>query len=401
MSFLFFLGRNARWLGAAFVLTAFSGFGQTFFISLSAGDLRQAFGLSHGELGSLYMLATLGSALTLPTLGRTLDRFTVPQVAAGVMLALGGFCLLMALTPHVAVLAAALYGLRLFGQGMMSNTAMTATGRWFDAQRGRAVAVVGLGYPASEALLPITFVTLSALIGWRQTWGLAAAVMVLAVLPLVLLLLRKERVQQAQDLARTGTAPRNWSRADVLRDPLFYVVSAGVLAPPFIATAILFHQVYLSELRGWPKELFALAFMVMSATAVLSSLVLGGLIDRFSARALMPFMLVPLTAGCIVLALVHQPAGVFAFMALLGLSNGFVATFTGALWPELYGTAHLGAIRSVVFAVMVFASALGPGLTGWLIDLSVPFDLQILGMGLYCLAMIGALTAASRILKRR
>ncbi|WP_439527300.1 MFS transporter [Pannonibacter sp.] len=401
MSFLSFLGSNARWLGAAFLLTAFSGFGQTFFISLSAGDLRAAFGLSHGELGSLYMLATLGSALTLPTLGRTLDRFSVLQVAAAVILTLAGFCLAMALVPNAIVLVIVIYGLRLFGQGMMLNTAMTATGRWFEAQRGRAVSVVGLGYPVSEALLPITFVTISALVGWRQTWGLAALVLVFAVLPLVLQLLSKERVPKGQDLGRSSTARRNWNRAEVLKDPLFYVVTAGVLAPPFIATAILFHQVYLTELRGWPKELFALAFMVMSATAVISSLVLGGLIDRFTARALLPFMLVPLTAGCVVLALVHQPAGVYLFMALLGLSNGFVATFIGALWPELYGTAHLGAIRSVVFAVMVFASALGPGLTGWLIDLGVPFDLQILGMGLYCLAMIGALTAAARTLKRR
>lgn len=169
MSFLSFLGSNARWLGAAFLLTAFSGFGQTFFISLSAGDLRQTFGLSHGELGSLYMLATLGSALTLPALGRTLDRFSVLQVAAAVILTLAGFCLAMALVPNAIVLVIVIYGLRLFGQGMMSNTAMTATGRWFEAQRGRAVSVVGLGYPVSEALLPITFVTISALVGWRQT----------------------------------------------------------------------------------------------------------------------------------------------------------------------------------------------------------------------------------------
>jgi len=39
------------------------------------------------------------------------------------------------------MLVIAIYLLRLAGQGMMSHTAMTAMGRWFVAERGRAVAV--------------------------------------------------------------------------------------------------------------------------------------------------------------------------------------------------------------------------------------------------------------------
>ncbi|WP_186415436.1 MFS transporter [Pannonibacter sp. P2PFMT1] len=396
-----FLSCNARWLGAAFLMTAFSGFGQTFFISLSAGDVRAELDLSNGAFGSLYMAATLGSALTLPTLGRVLDRFSVAQVAAGVMVMLGLFCSLMASATSIWMVGLALYGLRLFGQGMMSNTAMTAAGRWFDAQRGRAVAVIGLGFPASEAIMPVTFVAIMTSFGWRQGWWVAVAVMLALVLPIVLLLLRKERVPVNTAMDVKVVERRHWTRAEVLRDPMFYLVSAGVLAPPFIVTAVLFHQAYLVDLRGWTRELFATAFIVMSASAVLSSLVLGQLIDRFTARRILPFMLVPLACGTAVLALVHAPYAPFIFMALIGLSNGFVATFTGALWPELYGTRHLGAVRSVVFAFMVFASALGPGLAGWLIDFGVPYDGQILGFSLYCVVMTAALASASRVLLKR
>lgn len=396
-----FLSGNARWLGAAFLMTAFSGFGQTFFISLSAGDVRAELDLSNGAFGSLYMAATLGSALTLPTLGRVLDRFSVAQVAAGVMVMLGLFCALMASATSIWMAGIALYGLRLFGQGMMSNTAMTAAGRWFDAQRGRAVAVIGLGFPASEAIMPVTFVAIMTSFGWRQGWWVAVAVMLALVLPIVLLLLRKERVPVNTAMDVKVVVRRHWTRAEVLRDPMFYLVSAGVLAPPFIVTAVLFHQAYLVDLRGWTRELFATAFIVMSASAVLSSLVLGQLIDRFTARRILPFMLVPLACGTAVLALVHAPYAPFIFMALIGLSNGFVATFTGALWPELYGTRHLGAVRSVVFAFMVFASALGPGLAGWLIDFGVPYDGQILGFSLYCVVMTAALASASRVLLKR
>src|SRR3546814_5720602 len=72
-----FIGENARWLAGGFLLTMFSSFGQPFFIGLSGNAIRSAFHLSGGAFGGLYMLttlATLASAMTLPWLGRTLDR---------------------------------------------------------------------------------------------------------------------------------------------------------------------------------------------------------------------------------------------------------------------------------------------------------------------------------------
>ena len=47
---------------------------------------------------------------------------------------------------------------------------------------------------------------------------------------------------------------------------------------------------------------------------------------------------------------------------------------------------------------MVFSTALGPGLTGALIDLGVPLTLQLLGMSLWCLiACLVLAWAAPRI----
>ena len=401
MAFFAFLRANFRWLLAGFLLTAFSGFGQTFFIGLSAGSVRSEFGLSHGEFGTLYMAATLASAMSLPWVGRSLDRYPIPRVAAAVMVLLAVFCIAMAGVSSVAMLFFVIFGLRLFGQGMMSNTSMTAVGRWFDAQRGRAVSIAGLGFPVAEATLPISFVALSSAFGWRVTWLMAAAALIAFALPVILALLRRERTpQNMADGQRPGQV-RHWTRSEVLRDPAFWVMAAGVLAPPFIATAVLFHQVYLVDLRGWTLELFASAFAVMSVTAVISSLILGALIDRYSARALLPFMLLPLSAACLVLGLIHQTWAAFLFMALMGVSNGFMATLIGALWPEVYGTRYLGAVRSVVFALMVLSSAIGPGLVGWLIDLEVSFDRQMMGMAAYCIAMTGSLTLVARHVHRR
>ena len=152
-----FLKANARWVVGGFLLTMFSSFGQTFFIGLSGEELRDKFDLTDGQFGLIYMLATLASALTLTRLGRVLDYMPGWKVARFVIPALACACLLIAFAPHIFVLIIALYMLRLFGQGMMTHTALTEIGRWFAASRGRATSLTVLGHQAGEAILPITF----------------------------------------------------------------------------------------------------------------------------------------------------------------------------------------------------------------------------------------------------
>ena len=88
-------------------------------------------------------------------------------------------------------------------------------------------------------------------------------------------------------------------------------------------------------------------------------------------------------------------------MGLMGVSYGFSSTLFGALWPEVYGIRHLGSIRALTVAIMVFATAMGPGITGFLIDRGVSYPLQIGVMGVYCLAACVVLFFVSRSLSAR
>ena len=68
-----FLRANARLIGFGFALCFLSSVGQTYFIALFGGEIRAAFGLSHGGFGTVYMAGTLASAATLMLLGRLVD----------------------------------------------------------------------------------------------------------------------------------------------------------------------------------------------------------------------------------------------------------------------------------------------------------------------------------------
>ena len=401
MSLSRFLRENAPWLAGAFSLTFFSSVGQTFFISLFAGEIRTAHGLGHGGFGLLYMVATLASALTLVGIGRVVDVRSTRWVASAVIVALAASAVLMAAATTLPVLLLALFCLRLFGQGMMSHTALTAMGRWFVAERGRAVAVTTTGFQLGEGALPILVASLLPLVpSWRVLWLAAAALLLLVALPFARRAFAVARVPSAADTARTDAA-RHWTRTEVLRDGPFWIIVAGVVAPPFIGTSVVFHQIHLGEIKGWSGTVVAGSFAVLSVTTAVVLLATGQLIDRIGARRLLPAFLGPLGLGCVVLASFSHPFAMVAFMFLLGLSMGTSNSVFGAIWPELYGTRHLGAVRSVVFAAMVFSSALGPGLTGSLIDAGVGLETQLLAMGLWCALALVAMVLVSRRLGRR
>lgn len=398
-----FIRQNARWLGGGFLLLLLSSFGQTFFIGLSGNALRAQFHLSGGAFGGLYMLATLASAATLPWLGRTLDVMPGWKVVRFTMPALALACVLLALAPNLLVLTLALYLLRLFGQGMMTETAFTEVGRWFVASRGRAMALVVQGQQLGTAVLPAIVVMITDASGdWRTPWFIGAVVLIVAGLPACIALMRRERVPQAQEAAASRRrAARDWTRAEVVRDPVLYLLLAGTLAPAFIATVIFFQQGYLVALRGYSPLAFAAAFPVMSVATVVFSLLCGQMIDRMGALRLLPWFLLPLAAAAAALALITPVWGIYVFMLLLGISNGFTSTLLGALWPEVYGLANLGGIRAITVSGMVLASALGPGITGVLIDMGIALPTQMLAMALWCIAASFALAAAANRVRAR
>lgn len=395
MNALRFLRGNIRWLGAGTLLAFASSFGQTFFISLMGGQYRAELGLSHGAFGGLYMAATLLSALTLVHAGGIADRMSARRLGALVMAGLAGACLLMSQVANAAMLFVAIYLLRFLGQGMLTHLEVTAIARWYAATRGRALAVASWGHPVGEGALPAIVALLLTLMAWREVWMVMAGVLALVLVPVYLATLREERRPQGSAESApermTGLCGRHWTRAEVLRHPLFWWLVPVLMGSPLIGTAVLFHQAHIAEIKGWTLAQLTAGFPLYAALSVVASLVFGVLVDRFTARRILPLYMMPLGIGIVTLGLFDGPWVAFAALGGVGMTAGAGMATVGAMWAELYGTRHLGSIRALSVAAMVFSSALGPGLTGILIDLGIGFEAQCVWMGTYCLAMTPAI----------
>ncbi len=403
-----FVRDDARWLGAGVLMTFASSFGQTFFIALFADPLRAATGLGHGGWGTLYAAATLASALAIGLVGHVADRRPMAVPAAGVlgMLALGAMA--MSAAGAIWLLGVAVFLLRFAGQGMASHVAMTAAARWFEATRGRALALVSLGHPLGEAVLPALVVGLTAWLGWRATWLAVVLGLLVVLVPLVARLGAVERTPRTSRTATDGAAAapagldgRHWGRREVLRHPLFWALLPGVLASPFMGTAVLFQAAPLMAAKGWSLELYAAAFPAYAASSVAGGLSSGWLVDRFGPVRLVPFVLLPLATGLGLVAAATAPITAFVVLALIGLTTGAIFTLMAALFAELYGTRHLGAVRGLVSSFTVFGTAMAPGVTGLLLDAGVALEAQFAAMALVALVLSGGFALIARHLLAR
>ena len=384
MDYLRFLRTNWLFLLAGFLLTFTSSYGQTYFISLFAGEIKADFGLSDGQWGGIYTIGTTLSAIVMVWAGVLTDNFRVRVVALGVMLGLAIACLAMAVISNWVLLIFVIFALRLTGQGMMSQLGSVAMVRWFEATRGKALSLSSMGFAAGQAILPVIFVALFAVFHWRSLWVLAAILVVLTI-PVLLLLLRQERTPQsmAAEAQITGMHGRHWTRGQMLRSGLFIVMIPLIVGPSAWGTALFFQQVHLAEVKGWELVAYVALMPLFTLSAVCFTFVSGWAIDRFGVSKVVPIQMLPFATSFVILAYAETIWMAGIGLIVFGAGQGMQSTAPAAFWAEYFGTRHLGAIKAVAAALMVFGSAIGPGVTGWLIDLGVDFPDQMLPIALY------------------
>jgi len=393
MSYLAFLKDNAPWLAAGALLSLSSSFGQTFFISIFAGQIQGEFNLSSGAWGGIYALATTVSALLMVWAGVLTDHFRVRQLGAAVLGLLALSCILMAVTQSALVLVFAIFALRFTGQGMTSQIAIVGTARWFVATRGRALSVVSMGFALGQAVLPLVFVALLTIWPWRWLWVLAAG-LALTAIPVLVALLRSERTPQsvAESQQTVGMSERHWPRSQVWRHWLFWLMVPLMLGPPAWGTALFFQQVHLAEVKGWHLVEFVALFPIYTVASVTSTFLSGWALDKVGTNRLMSWVMLPWTIGFLLLSYADTLFLAGIAMAVIGLGVGAGATLPGAFWAEHFGTRHLGSIKALIAAIMVFGSAIGPGITGGLIDLGIDFPHQMVAIAIY-FALAGIIAA--------
>lgn len=388
-----------------FLMTFWSSPGQTFLISLFSGEIRAELSLSDGEFAGIYSLATLASAIVMIWSGTLIDRMDLKRLSIAIVFGLAIGCGMMSFSSGFFTLLVSLFLLRQLGQGLMFIISSTAMVRYLEEHKGKASALASMGYAVAEAVMPSMLVAMLLWVGWRQSWQIAGLLLVTFMVPAILYLLHGHAQRHDSYLSRlSGEATadprvyrkRQWTRAEVVRDRYFYLFAPGLMSQPLMFTGFIFHQVHLVESKGWPLIGWAALFSLYATVSVVTKLISGPLIDRYGAIRMVPLVALPMGIGLIILALGSSLVSAGAFLVLTGITVGFQSTVTAPFWSEMYGNQHLGAIKSLGTAAMVFCTAVSPIVMGWQIDSGTSMNTLAIAAAFYIMLTSGLAYYACR-----
>ncbi len=371
-----------------FIFTFFSSFGQSFFLGIFNTSIRETLSITHGQFGSIYASATLCSSLLLIWVGKKIDDINIFRFAIYVTLLLSFSCFFFSKISSIVFLFIAIFLMRFSGQGMMSHTATTTVSRYFTKSRGRALSICWFGLSSAEFILPVLMVFLLSLTTWQNIWTVIA-LLILVFLPIAsFFLVRTVKLDTRESTEGEEFKEENikqWKRIEVIKDYKFYIVSMNMLAMPWIATGVFVYQSFITESKNWGPFVIAQSFMSYSVFSVVTLLISGFLIDKFTSRKLLIFMNIPLFLSTFVIIYFDAQFTAFIFLGLIGISNGLANVLGSSTWAEVYGVKHIGSIKALTTALMVFSTAFGTALFGILIDIGFSIEKIAIISALYIL----------------
>ena len=261
--------------------------------------------------------------------------------------------------------------MRFSGQGMMSHTATTTISRYFTKTRGKALSACWFGLSTAEFILPVFMIYLLSIASWKTIW-ISISLIIIILLPVASHFLVKNINLESREIDNKKSDKlkniKDWKRVEVLKDYRFYIICANMLAMPWIATGTFVYQSFILVSKNWGPYIIAQSFMAYSIMSVITLIISGILIDKFTSRKLIIYMNIPLLISIFVIYYFDNSYSAFIFLGLIGISNGLANVLGSSTWAEIYGVKFIGSIKALTTALMVFATAFGTALFGVLID---------------------------------
>ena len=381
---------NKKIIIFGFIFTFFSSFGQSFFLGLFNSPIRNELGITHGQFGNIYAMATIISSVLLIWVGKKIDEYQIFYYSFFVIILLFLSSLFFSFINSIFLLAIGIFLMRFSGQGLMSHTSTTTISRFFEKSRGKALSTIWFGLSSAEFILPVFVTYFFVIYSWRTVWQ-GIAIIIILFLPIVIFnTIRSVKLESREkdQNPKINLKIKSWRRVEVIKDFRFYIVSLNMLAMPWVATGVFVYQSFITESKMWSIYTIPKAFMVYSITSIITLFFSGFLVDKFTSRKLIPLMNIPLLFAMLVLIYNEQEISAFIFLGLIGVSNGLANVLGSSTWAEIYGVKYIGSIKALTTALMVFSTAFGTALFGALIDRGYDIENIALIAGIYIIVSL-------------
>ena len=392
------------------------------FASMATGTLSfglfvlpmgSALGMSRSTFGWAQTIRTLAAGLSSFVIGRLVDRYGSRVLIVVSAVIIGG-CLIgisYANAPWQLLVLFGVIGLT----GLTAPNSLVVTvpvAKWFQRSRGRALALATLGLGiGGVTLVPVTQELIDQL-EWRWAWRIMAIVFVTIAIPVAALFVRRQpedmgltvdgdpvpATLRSEDPGRSNpvTTEAVWTVGEALRTGVMWRLMLVFALAGLAQGGTSIHRVpYWIDEKHFSPQLVSFSISTDAAGAAVMILVAGWVVERVPVRYLgmasyfgfvvaMVFMLLP---G-------ENPYYLFSSGIIFGSSVGLGMIMMSYIFADYYGRAFLGAIRGLVFPIILLTSGVGAPLVGFLQDSSGTYiDSWWAVLGLYLSAAVLMVTA--------
>jgi MFS transporter, OFA family, oxalate/formate antiporter len=382
--------------------------GQTMGMAVFTDPFIEVLGLTRTELSLAYLFGTAGSSLFLTQAGRWFDRFggrvmiTVSSFALGVMVlyismvdvisqAVGGYAVVFIFLGY--------FGVRFFGQGVLTSSSRNVLVLWFVRRRGLVSGIRGVFVSIGFSIAPLVLAWLIIQFGWREALWFLAVVVGLGFSLLALVFVRDnpescglvaDGLSVDSDLHVVTDVPSK-SLREARRSPVFWIYSMSLGMHAMFGTALTFHIVSIFEEAGRGREEAFGYFIPAAIFSTTTNIIASWMVDFLKLKPFLIIMLIGFIIGAYGLMHLDQRWGFWMLAAGFGAGGGLWGVTSNLAYIRFFGPLHLGEISGLSTSLTVFASAVGPA----------AFSLGLDYLGSYnaavqiCMVMlVGLLTAA-------
>ncbi|HSM57027.1 MAG TPA: MFS transporter [Candidatus Sulfomarinibacteraceae bacterium] len=348
--------------------------GQTYAVSVFTEYFIRDLGVSRSLVSTLYAAGTLIGSMALPLIGRQIDRRGSRTMVVVITIIFGAACVYMGgLVSGPLTLALGFVAIRMFGQGSLNLVSNNVINQWWVRRRGTIMGLSGLfvsllglgGFPSLINWLIPHY-------GWRMTYVLLGALLLLVMLPLGYLFFRErpedfglepdgnKEVPKVGPLPAPSLPEENWTRQEALRTVTFWIVAGGLMVSAMMSTGLFFHMVSIFADNQLSPTVAASVYVPIAVMTALVTVGSGALIDRIPLRLALATSLFLLALALWMAQHLSSTPMAFLYGVILGGNMGLFRIVSSVAWAHYFGRRHLGSISGVASTVLIVGSAVGP-----------------------------------------
>ncbi len=364
--------------------------GQTMGVSVFTENLLRDLEISRNHLSLAYLFGTIGSGLLITRAGKYYDQYgarVIGFIAGGI---LGVMLLFLTrvdklaafLSYHLSSVSIELFtfllliigfwGIRFFGQGLMTMVSRNMVMKWFDKRRGFANGIMGIFVSFGFSYAPKLLNEMIEKFKWQGAWFLLAIILGFGFVTFVLLFYRDNpldcKCQPDGKLIKKpildgppSLPPVDYTLQEAKNTRAFWIFTFAMALNALYISGLIFHVVSVFGSAGYSSQEAINIFLPASVIAIIFQFLGGWISDYIKLKYLLLVYMLAMIATTT--GLYFLRAGQFPYWMVVtgnGISWGMYVLISAVTWPRFFGLKNLGAISGFSLSWIVIGSALGP-----------------------------------------